>query len=155
MKRLSWPLAMLGSLVLIAGCAKQVPSPDLSFDTTQKVVLTFRGGEQVVGKVAPGRKVELREPGVIWRAKVGEITEEKILLKDLTQIRATNSVAAQAAREANAMVFIGETAPDKTFLRSEITKVEMVKFDGGRTAQQSSFWAYGAAVLILLLGERS
>jgi hypothetical protein len=155
MKRSSWPLAVLGSLVLIAGCAQQFPSPDLNFDSTQKVVLTFRGGEQVVGKVAPGRKVELREPGVIWRAKVGEITEEKILLKDLTQIRTTNTVAAQTAREADARIVVGESAPDKTFLRSEITKVETVKFDAGRTAQQTSFWAYGAAVLALLLGERS
>lgn len=155
MKRLSWLLAMLGSLVLIAGCAQQIPSPDLNFETTKRVILTFRGGEQLVGRVAAGKNVELREPGVIWRAKVAEVTEEKILLKGLTQIRATNTVAAQAAREADARIVVGESAPDKTFLRSEITKVETVTFDAGRTAQQSTFWAYGAAVLVLLLGERS
>lgn len=155
MKRLSWLLAMLGSLAMIAGCAQQLPSPDLNFETTQKTVLTFRGGEQVVGKVSSGRKVELREPGFVWRATVGEMTEEKIVLKGLTQIRATNSVAAQTARAADARIVVGESAPDKTLLRSDITRVETIKFDAGRTAQQASFWAYGAAVLVLLLGERS
>ena len=53
MKCLPWPLAMLGFLALIAGCTKQLPSPDLNFETTQKVVLTFRSGEEVEGKVRP------------------------------------------------------------------------------------------------------
>ena len=39
MKRFLWPLAMLGSLVLNAGCTKEIPAPDLNFETTQKVVL--------------------------------------------------------------------------------------------------------------------
>ncbi len=55
MKRLSWPLAMLGFLVLIAGCTKQLPSPDLNFESSQKVILTFRSGEELEGKVAPGK----------------------------------------------------------------------------------------------------
>ncbi len=95
MKRLSWLLAMLGSMALITGCAKQIPSADLNFETTQKVVITFRGGEEVQGKVAPGKKIELREPGVIWRARVGEVTEDKIVLKELTQIRVMNSISTQ------------------------------------------------------------
>jgi hypothetical protein len=155
MKRLSWLLAMLGSMALITGCAKQLPSADLTFETTQKVVLTFRGGEEVQGKIAPGKKIELREPGVIWRARVGEVTEDKIVLKEMTQIRVMNSVLAQATREEDARVAIGQSAPDKTLLRSDITKVETVRFNSGKTAQQTSFWAFGAAVLVLLLGERS
>jgi hypothetical protein len=155
MKCLSWPMAMLGSLVLFAGCTKQVPTPSLSFETTQKVIVNFRGGEELEGKIAPGKRVELREPGYVWRARVGEVTEEKIVLKELTQIRATDSVANQAARLADARVSVAEPAPDKTLLRGDITRVRNVKFDAGRTAQQTSFWAFGTAIVALLVGERS
>lgn len=155
MKRFLWPLAVLGSLMLTVGCTKQVPAPDLNFETTQKVVLTFRTGEEVEGKISPGSKVQLREPGVIWRARVGDVTEDKIILKGLTQVRTTSSMEAQAARLADAKVAVTESAPDKTLLRSDITGMQLIRFDAGRTAQRTSFWAYGAAALVLLLGERS
>ncbi len=86
---------------------------------------------------------------------MGEVTEDKILLKNLTQVRATNTSVVQAAREADAKIAVAESAPDKTLLRSDITKVQLIRFDAGRTAQQTSFWTYGAAMLVLLLGERS
>ena len=73
MKRLSWLLAMLGSLAMIAGCAQQLPSPDLNFETTQKTVLTFRGGEQVVRKLVQiEREIRRARPAhAKWRAPDG------------------------------------------------------------------------------------
>ncbi len=155
MNRLPWRSAMILCLFAAVGCAKHVASPDLTFETTQRVILTFRGGEQVEGKVAPGKRVELREPGIVWTARVGELSEDRIVLRNLVKVRDTSGVSLQIARAEEARVVATEPVPDKTLLRSEITRVEIVKTDVARTARQASFWAYGAAVLTLLLGDRS
>jgi len=155
MNRSTWLLTMVGLLLLAGGCAKLVPSPDLTFESHQRVVLTFQGGEEIEGKIAPGKRVELREPEITWTAVVGDVTEEDITLNDLVRIRDASGVEMQATRAADAKFAVGEGGGDRTFLRSDITSVEAVKFDYGKAARSSSFWAYGAVVLTLLLGERS
>lgn len=150
----SWLLAMVGVLGLFDGCAKQVPSPEMKFEAQQRVVITFRGGEEVRGKIDVGNNVELREPGVVWSARIGEISDEKIVLKNLVRIRDDQGVAIQVARAEDARLRIAPEVPDKTLLRGDITKVALLKLDPARTARNASFWAYGAVVLALLLGER-
>jgi hypothetical protein len=146
---------MVGSLLVVGGCAKRVPSPDLTFDSHERVVLTFGSGEELEGKIAPGKRVELREPLTTWTAVVGDVTEEEITLNNLVRIRDTSGVEMQATRAANARFAVGSGGEDRTFLRSDIATVEMVRFDYGEAARSSSFWVYGAVVLTLLLGERS
>jgi hypothetical protein len=146
---------MVGFLALAVGCAMQVPSPDMKFEAQQRVVMSFRGGEQVRGKIDTGNRVELREPGIVWNARVGEITDEKIVLKELVRVRDDRGVAMQVARAEDARLGIAASVPDKTLLRSDITGVELLKLDPGRTARNASFWTYGAVVLAVLLGERS
>jgi hypothetical protein len=155
MNRSSWLLAMVGFLALAVGCAMQVPSPDMKYQAQQKVVMTFRGGEQVRGRIDTGNRVELREPGIVWNARVGDITDKTIVLKDLVRIRDDRGVVMQVARAEDARLGIAPPVPDKTLLVSDITKVELLKLDPGRTARNASFWTYGAVVLALLLGERS
>ena len=155
MNRSTWLLAMVGFLLVVGGCAKRVPSPDLTFESGQKVVLTFRGGEEIEGRIAPGNRVELREPQVTWTAIVGDVTEESIGLTDLVRIREADSVEMQVARAADAVFATGEAGVDQTFLRSDIVKVDQVRFDYGKAARTSSFWTCGAVVLTLLLGEWS
>ncbi len=155
MNRSSWLLAMVGLLVLAGGCATQVPSPDMKFGAQQRVVMTFRGGDQIRGKIDIGNRVELREPGIVWTARVGEITDQTIVLKDLIRVRDDSGVAMQVARAEDARLGLSRAASDKTLLRSDITAVDLLKFDPGRTARNASFWTYGAVVLAMLLGERS
>lgn len=157
MNRFSFQKTLAGCLVVaaVAGCVKQVPAPDLGFEATQRVSVTFRGGEQIAGKIATGKRVELKEPGVIWAARVGEVSGERIVLKDLIRLRETDGVKMQVARAQDSRLRVSESAPDKVLLRGEITRVELLKTDMGRTARQASFWAYGAVVLTLLLGDRS
>lgn len=155
MNRSTWLLAMVGFLLVAGGCAKRAPSPDLTFESHQRVVLTFGSGEEIEGRIAPGKRVELREPQVTWTAVVGDVTDEEITLNDLVRIRETRGVEMQAKRAADAQFAFGEAGADRTFLRSDITTVETVKFDYGKAARSSSFWTYGVVVLTLLLGERS
>jgi len=154
MNRLPWLMAMLGCLLIAAGCAKRVPSASLDFESQQKVVLTLRGGEEIEGRMDRGKRVELRETGAVWMAEVGTVTDEKIVLKDLVCVRETEGVAYQAAREKDARMAVDEKVPEKAFLRSEIVGVEFVKTDGGKTARNTTFWVFSAAVLTILLGEK-
>lgn len=155
MKRCAWLLPMVGFLLVAGGCAKIVPSPDLTFESHQKVILTFNNGEEIEGRIAPGKRVEFREPQVTWTAIVGDVTEEEITLNELVRIRDAGSVEMQATRAADARFDVVEAGLDRTFLRSDIATVEMVKFDYEKAARSTSFWGYGAVVLTLLLGERS
>lgn len=155
MNRVPWLIAMLGCLLVTMGCAKRVPSPDMKFEAQQKVVLTLRGGEEVEGRMERGRTVELRESGVIWSATVSEVTDEKIVLKDLVRIRDNNAVKLEAARAKDARVSVAEGAAEKAFLRSEIVGVDLLKNDPGKTARNTTFWSFSAAVLAIFLGEKS
>ncbi len=155
MKRVPWQIAMLGCLLVAVGCAKRVPSPDMKFEAQQKVVLKLRGGEEVEGRMDRGRQVELREPGAVWSAHISEVTDEKIVLKDLVRLRDTNGVALQAARAKDTRLAVAEGAPEKSFLRSDIVGVDLLKTDTAKTARNTTFWTFSAAVLTILLGERS
>ncbi len=147
-------LVVLSSLVIAVGCAKRVESPDRTFEAQQKVVLTFRNGEEILGRVDVGKKVEFREPGTRWTARVGELTEEKIVLTDLVRIQESSGVRMVVDRAADSRMEIAESAPDKLLLRSDITRVDQVRTDAGRTLGVTSFWTFAAAVAVLLLGER-
>ena len=155
MNRSSWLIAMAGFLIVAGGCAKRMASPDMTFASHQKVVLTFSGGEELEGRVAPGKRVELRESDVTLTAIVSGVTEDEINLTDLVRIRGTSGVDMQIARAADARFASGEVIAERTFPRSEIVKVEEVKFDVAKAARNTSFWTFGAVVLTLLLGERS
>ena len=156
MNRSHWILAMLAvGLLMPVGCSKRVPSPDLAFEAQQRVVLTFRTGEQVEGRIDLGRRVELRDAEAIWTGRIKELGEDRIVVTDLVRIRDVEGVQLQAKRLKDARLHVSESVPDKTFLRAEITGVDILKTDAGRTARAASFWSYGAVVLALLVGERS
>jgi hypothetical protein len=155
MNRVPWLIAMLGCMLVATGCTKRVPVAGDKFEAQQKVVLKLRGGEEVEGRMERGRTVELREPGTVWTAQVGAVTDEKIVLKDLILIRNTDGVKMEAARMKDARVDVSEGAPEKTFLRSEIVGVDLIKTDAAKTARNTTFWTFSAAVLTILLGERS
>lgn len=155
MKHEPWLLVVLLSLVVAAGCAKRVESPDMTFEAQQRVVLTFRGGEEIEGRVEVGKKVHLREPDVVWTARIRELTEEKIVLTDLVRIREGSSAQMEVQRASDFRLRVADPVPDKLLLRSEITRVDYLKTDAGRTSRLASFVAFGAAVVGLLLGERS
>lgn len=155
MRRSPWSWILIGLLVIGCGCAKRVPSPDLKFESHQKVVLTMQDGVELEGRFAEGNQVVMREAGITWSCLVDAVTDEEIVLKDLAQIRSENAVTLQSARAADARVAIAAAVAERRFGRSSITKVDFVRMDVGKTARTAGFWTYGAVVLGLLMGERS
>ncbi len=151
----SWMVVVLACLLWAGGCAKRVPSPDLTYEVHQKVVLTFRGGEEIEGRIASGKGVELREADGSWKATVSGVTEEQITLSNLVRIRDAKGVRLQAARAADAEYVATPPVPERVFPIADLVQVDRVKIDVVKTARTASFWTYGIVVLSLLVGERS
>jgi hypothetical protein len=146
---------MVLSVLLSVGCVKTIPQPDQSYDASQRVVLKLRGDREIQGRIAAGRRVEYREPKLIWSARVKENTEDRLVLTDLVMVRERAGVALQSQRQAEGRIRVDSPAQDVTLLKNEVESVELVKTDVAKTARNATFWAYGAAVLSLLLGDRS
>lgn len=151
----------IGVALLIAltfsmtGCAKRVESPDKAFEAQQKVVLTFSGNRTLQGRMEAASRVRYVDQGNVYRGRIRSVSEETIEVENLVLVESTGSVEQVAERLSDARVSIGENIPEVQLQRSEIERVELVRFDGGRTLRNLSFWSMSGAVLALLLSERS
>jgi hypothetical protein len=138
-----------------AGCAKRVPLEGGKFEAQQNVLLTMADGSTVKGRIAPGQTVEYRHGGNVYESRVNSVTEDAIRLTDLNLIDRSGSYEPTAARLADARLKIGPPDEDVNLSRTEISKVELIRFDTGKAVRRTAFWTYGGAVLLALLGERS
>jgi hypothetical protein len=146
------------SLVLVLlsqGCTKNVPLEDGKFEAQQRVVLTLKDGRTITGHIGPGQHVEYRESNSIYRARVATVGNESIQLDDIILLDQTDSYALVSRRLADARTLVTAAMPPVTVSRADIAKVDEVRFDGGNSIRKSSFWVYGGALVVLLLGERS
>ncbi len=137
------------------GCAKRVPLESGQFEAQQNILLTMADGSTVQGKIAPGRTVDFRRSGALYRARVNSVTEDAIRLTDLNLIDQADSYAPTVARLSDARMQVGPPGEDVNLLRSDISKVELIRFDTGKTVRRTAFWTYGGAIVLALLGERS
>jgi hypothetical protein len=146
---------LLGLAVLISGCAKRVPVPDGAFDSQQKVVLAFAGGKSVSGQIDTNARVRFEDQGKVYRARVRALSDSTIVLEHLVLVQEGDALDEVTARLADSRVSIGPVLPEVTLTRTDIQNVERMQFDGPRTLRNGTFWAFSAAVVAMLLGERS
>ena len=139
----------------MTGCAKRVESPDKAFEAQQKVVLTFSGDRTLQGRMQTASRVRYTDQGNVYRGRIRSLSEATIELENLVLLQSTGSVEQVTERLSDARVSIGENLPEVQLQRSEIERVDLVRFDGGRTLRNLSFWSFSGVVLALLLGERS
>ena len=155
MNRTAWLLAMVGFLMVAGGCSKRVASPDLTFESHERVVLTLKSGEEIQGKFSPGKKVEIRGPSGVQSAVVQEVSEEAIVLADLNTIRDAKGVRLQTNRLGDMRYVVTEAPAGRTIPRGEILLVEQLRLDTMETTRVSGFLTHVAIVVALLMGERS
>lgn len=151
-------LACLGAVILALGfhgCSKRVPLADGVFEAQQRIMLTLKDGRTIEGKIGPGQKVEYRDGDSVYRARVASVSAEVIQLDDLILLDQANSYSMVSQRLADAKTRITEPAAPVTVPRAEIEKVEELRFDTALSARRTSFWLYGGAIFVMLLGERS
>ena len=152
----AWLVGALIALALImGGCAKRVPLPNGNFEAPQHVVLTLKDGSTISGHIDPGARVEYRNGASIYRARVTDVTRDSLSLGEIVLVDRTDSYATVSTRLASARVVTEPPIPAVNVARTDISKVDLVKFDGGKTLRRTLFWAYTGALFVLLLGSRS
>lgn len=155
MNRTAWFLAMVGFLIVAGGCAKRIASTSLTFESHERVVLTLKSGEEIQGKFAPGKRVEIHGPSGVQSAIVQEVSEESIVLADLNVIRDAKGVRMQAKRIGDMRYVVTDAPAERTIPRDDILLVEQVRLDAMETTRISTFLTQVAIVVALLMGERS
>ena len=114
---------------LFQGCAKRFPPPGGKYDVTDTVVLTLKDGRTVQGHIDPGRRVEYRNGGSLYRADVISVSKEGIKLDHLQLIDTDGSYELVSSRLSDARYAAGPPAPAVSVDSSEVQNVELVRTD--------------------------
>lgn len=138
-----------------SGCSKRMPIEEGTFEAQEQVVLDFSGQRSVTGKIDQNSKVTYRDQGNQFSARIRTLSEETIVLENLILVQSSDPVQETTRRLADARVVLQDPLPNVVLSRSEIESVDRVQFDAPRTFKHISFWTMSAAVLALILGERS
>jgi len=83
------------------------------------------------------------------------VTREEIRLDHIILIDRPGSFDTVSKRLASARVQTEEPLPPLILSRADVDKVELIRFDAGKTLRKAAFWTYGSTLLVLLLNERS
>ncbi|MCA9727908.1 MAG: hypothetical protein KC729_09520 [Candidatus Eisenbacteria bacterium] len=156
--RIRGPVAaavLVSFVVSLTGCAKRVEVPDGAFEAQQKVVLTFAGDREVQGRIDTASGVRYVDQGSVYRARVRSVSEDSIVLSDLVLVQSAGSVEEVSSRLSDSRVSVSDDQPEIRLDRTDIQRVDLLRFDGTRTLRNLSFWSFSGAVLTMLLGERS
>ncbi len=151
-------LLAMAVLVLCAaglGCAKRVPWEG-PLEARRTMVLTFKDGSEIRGKINIDEKVELTTGGNVYRGVIEDLTDEEIELRDCRFVRRQGGSQAEEERLSQARVDLGMENIDSIVLqRADIKSTEHVKVDGLKTASRSVFWVVAGMASALLLAEKS
>jgi len=146
---------LCGLCLCLSSCAKRVESPDGAFEAQQSVVISFQGDRSVQGKMDTGSNVLFTDAGTTYNARIQSLSEQNIILEELVLVQEAGSVQEVAYRLADARIEVDEAVPRMVLPRSDIERVDHLRFDGTKTLRNVTFWGFSGAVLAMLLGERS
>ena len=159
MVRWAWAsrfVAVVIAIGLSAGCAKQIPVPDLQYSPEEKVVLTFQDGTSVTGRMDVGETVVYRKDDASYRASVAVVDETEIELADLVPMQ-DGTLRFQQERQRSFRLYVDDDVQDDRLLlrRDDILQVEQVVTDKGRTLRRILFWSFGGGVALLAARDRN
>ncbi len=145
---------LLGALVL-SGCTKRVPVADGAFENTQRVLITFKDGRELRGKIDREGTVEYSEAGIEYRGTVSNVNDVQIVLRDLVKVQTVGSRQEVVERMADSRLYLAAPREEVILDRVDIASVERVRADGPRIGRAAGFWTAAGVVAVLILRERS
>ena len=159
MTRQRWMVAALAFALgvgpWLSGCSKRVPIEEGTFEAQERIVLDFNNERSVSGKIDQDSKVTYRDQGNEFSARIKSLSEDTIVLENLILVQSSDPVQETQLRLADARVVLQDPLPNVVLSRGDIEAVNRLEFDAPRTFKHLSFWSLSAAVLALILGERS
>lgn len=152
--RLAVMAAALGTVLVVNGCAKLVPSTQDNFSAASKMVVTFRDGETLTGRIAEGEDVTYVTFGRVYRATIEEMNPNDILLADAYVQEEYDRFAIQRDRMERSNLHLRDGTTRIRIPRYKIVSVEEIGFDRMKTARGTVFWGFTSFVLSQILGAR-
>lgn len=147
-------LILIVSVLGSNACTKRIAVEGAQFEATQNVLLSLTNDRSLRGKIGPGQRVEYRDHGALYRARVAKVTADTIALESVLLLdREDYEMVSRRLADAR----VGDAGGDAAVIipRSQVEKVELVKVDAFRTARGLAFWTYGSAMFLKFLGDRS
>jgi hypothetical protein len=154
--RACWAILLILIVPLLGSnaCTKRIAVDGAQFEATQNVRLSLTNGRSLQGRIGPGQRVEYRDRDAVYRARVAKVTADTIRLEGVLLLdRGDYEVVSRRLADAR----MGAARSDEAVVipRTQVEKVELVKFDASRTARGLTFWTYGSALFLKFLGDRS
>ena len=148
-------LGAVALVLVLTGCAKQLPATLSDLGSADKVVLiTFRDGETLKGRIVENQSVVFHTFGKIYRGEVEEVGDQQIVIKNAFVSSEYDKYQVQRERMEEGKLRITDQSTRIVLPTYRIVKVERLAVDKPKTARFMAFWVFSASVFAAILGER-
>lgn len=147
-------LVLAASMLVVGGCSKRVPSTEANFSAAANMVVTFRDGEQLIGRMADGEQVTYVTFGRVYRATIQDVGPPDFVLTDAYVQGEYDRFGVQRDRLENAELYIRDQTTEIRIPRYKIVSVEQVQFDKVVSARNAVFWGFTTFILSQILSAR-
>jgi hypothetical protein len=148
-------LGCLAMLLVLSGCARLLPASLDDLNSAEKVVLvTFRDGETLKGRIVENQSVVFQTFGKIYRGDVERVSEQQIVLKNAYITTEYDKFRVQRERMEQGQLRITDESTRIVLPTYRIVKVERLTVDRPKTVRYMAFWTFTASVLASILHSR-
>ncbi len=148
-------LGFLAMLLVFSGCARLLPATMNDLGSADKVVLvTFRDGETLKGRILKDQSVTFQTFGKIYRGQVEAVGDQQIVLKNAYIATEYDKYRVQRERMEQGQLRITDESTRIVLPTYRIVKVERLTVDKPRTVRNMAFWTFTASVLAAILHDR-
>jgi hypothetical protein len=123
--------------------------------SAEKVVLiTFRDGETLKGRIVENQTVVFHTFGKVYRGEVEEVGDQQIVIKNAFVSSEYDKFRVQRERMEEGKLRITDQSTRIVLPTYRIVKVERVTVDKPKTVRFMFFWAFSTSVVAAILNER-
>lgn len=141
--------------ILFTGCAKLLPATLNDLGSAEKVVvITFRDGETLKGRIIENQTVTFQTFGKIYRGEVEEVGDQQIVLKNAYVASEYDRFRVQRERMESGQLKITDESTRIVLPTYRIVKVERQTIDKPKTARYLAFWVFTTSVFAAILNDR-
>lgn len=145
----------LAMLLLVSGCARLLPASLEDVHSAEKAVLiTFRDGETLKGRIVENHSVVFQTFGKIYRGDVEHVSDQQIVLKNAYIATEYDKFRVQRERMEEGQLRITDESTRIVLPTYRIVKVERLTVDKPKTVRYMAFWTFTASVLAAILHSR-
>lgn len=139
----------------LPACTKLVTKETTQVEVQEKVLVTFKNGDQLRGRLDLDESVDVTVGGTVHRGRIIDLNQDEIMVGDAVPVKIIGNNRYEAGRMVDSRIQPTPTVSSYVFQRSDIDQVEMVTLDGPKTARRTAFWTSVGVSLLLLFLEKS